>query len=171
MTIDPNFNGALGGTKEQQLYNEIIIAESALKDTKADLAEKLLKDKRYCAALKDKEDLEGQGGELIQEDYARKMVEVEEEISAAKIEFEAREELEYNRVKNMKETIDLKKEMFVDVLLTNMKEDRVSVIYKEKSNGKKARVQVTLKPQLKVLKGEYISDEELMEVNSLRVSQ
>ena len=170
MATEQSFNPNMWITKEQQIYNEIIILDSALKDSKADLNEKLLKDPRYVSALNDKEELEGMGGELIQEDYEKKMKDVEEEIKSAKIEFEAREELEVNKIKNMKDTLALKKELLVDTLITNMREDRVSIIYREKANGKKARVEVTLTPKMKVLKGEYITNEELMEVNSLKVS-
>ena len=70
------------------------------------------------------------GGELIQEDYEKKMKDVEEEIKSAKIEFEAREELEVNKIKNMKDTLALKKELLVDTLITNIN-DKLKYRFRE----------------------------------------
>lgn len=170
-------------SEEQKIYNMIEILTSSIKSAREEIRLNLEDDKRYAAILKREENVyndwlmkavrHGQENPTTskkqEEEFSEKMKKMyEDSVDAVKTEkkaimeeFKAREELLYNRLDQLKTQLEGRKDALVQCFLRNMKADVPSVIYKEKSNGKKIRVEISLNPKMKTLKGSTVTDEEL----------
>jgi len=147
-------NGIFNISDEQKAFNQIEILNGAVKDIKAQIKKNLDNDNRYTTILKREEELKSE--------FEDRLNAIKEEKKSIVEEFKATEELLYIKLDNLKTQVEGRKEALVQCFLRNLKAEVPTVIYKEKSNGKKNRVEINLNPKVKVIKWTFVSDEELL---------
>ena len=142
--------------EEQKIYNTIQIIVDNIKDLQWKLKESIESNKVY-------QDICKREKELLEKfkEFNDQLESIKKEKKAVIDEIKAENESDNEKLSNLKIQLAWRREALVQCFLRNIKNDVPTILYKEKNNWKKIRLEVSLNPKVKTLKWSIVTDEEL----------
>ena len=142
--------------EEQKIYNTIQIIVDNIKDLQWKLKESIESKKVY-------QDICKREKELLEKfkEFNDQLESIKKEKKAVIDEIKAENESDNEKLSNLKIQLAWRREALVQCFLRNIKNDVPTILYKEKNNWKKIRLEVSLNPKVKTLKWSIVTDEEL----------